>query len=240
MKSIFLFLFCILTNATLKNDPMIALLKQHLQDKNEAEIILLIQKKPNILELKDDSGTTGLLLIAYSGLEDVFEKAIALKKSFSFHEAIVCGKIEIVEDLLKQESSNLSNSYSNDGFSALALASFFNRTSIAKLLVSKGANPNLAATNPSKVNALHAAIAKENYELCKLFLEVGVKVDTAQTQGVTALHSAVHRGNLALVKLLIEYGASITVQMTNEDTPLLIAKREDHKTIEAYLLEQLN
>ncbi|MFC3972618.1 ankyrin repeat domain-containing protein [Maribacter confluentis] len=51
------------------------------------------------------------------------------------------------------------------------------------------------AKNPSKVNALHSAIAKENHELCKLLIEYGVDVNTVQMQNVTALHSAVHRGN---------------------------------------------
>ncbi|OEJ98599.1 hypothetical protein A8C32_05210 [Flavivirga aquatica] len=168
------------------------------------------------------------------------EKAIELKNSFSFHEAIVCGKIEIVNSYFEKSNSNLVNTHSSDGFTPLSLAAFFNQTAIAKLLIENGADPNLSATNPSKVNALHSAIAKEHYELCKILLEKGANVNATQIQNVTALHAAVHRGNLTLTKLLIENGASIGLKMDNGDTPLIIAKREDHKNIVHCLLNKQN
>jgi len=105
----------------------------------------------------------------------------------------------------------------------------------AKSLFELGADPNIAATNASQVNALHSAVAKENYELCTLFIKNGVNVNATQTQNVTALHSAVHRGNLKLVKLLIEYGANMSQKMDNGETALDIAKKEGHEQIELYL-----
>ena len=207
-------------------------LKTHIRDKDTTAILFLIEERSEILNSQDENGSSGLMLLAYSNLDTVFQKAIQLKTSFSFHEAIIAGKIDIVSDYLEQK--DLVNTYSNDGFTPLALAAFFNQTTIAKQLLMEGADPNLAATNPAKVNALHAAVAKENEELCRLFIENGVDVNAVQTQNVTALHSAAHRGNLTLVKLLVENGAKIDMVMDNGDTALSIAERDGHQIIIDY------
>ncbi|MEM7551539.1 MAG: ankyrin repeat domain-containing protein [Bacteroidota bacterium] len=214
---------------------MIELLKTHIKNEELDKVISLIKKDSDVLNLKDDNGSSGLMIIAYSGFDKVFEQAVELKKSFTFHEAIVCGKTKIVNDYLDKPDFNLINVHSDDGFTPLSLAVFFNQTEIAKYLIELGADPNLSAKNPSKVNALHSAISKENYELCKLLIENGTNVNAVQMQNVTALHSAVHRGNLDLVKLLIENNASTTSKMDNGDTALIIAKREGHKNIAEYL-----
>ncbi|WP_303318540.1 ankyrin repeat domain-containing protein [Flavivirga abyssicola] len=240
MKLLTALLFCTLISLTSKTNEMIETLKTHIKNKASEKAISFIKQNSEVLNLEDENGSSGLMIIAYSGLDKVFEQAIELKKTFSFHEAIVCGKKDLVEDYLVKSNSNLINTYSNDGFTPLSLAAFFNQTEIAKSLIKLGANPNLSAKNPSKVNALHAAIAKENYELCKLLIENGANVDAVQMQNVTALHSAVHRGNLDLIKLLIENNASIDSKMDNGDTALIIAKREGHENIEAYLLDKQN
>ncbi|MFS4466272.1 ankyrin repeat domain-containing protein [Maribacter sp. 2210JD10-5] len=214
---------------------MIEFLKDHLQNKETEKVLLMLQENPKVLEMEDKNGNSCLMLIAYSGLDEVFQKAIDLKTSFTFHEAIICGKIEKVSDYLKKSKKEIVNEYSKDGFTPLSLAAFFGRTEIAKLLVEYMADPNMAATNPSKVNALHSAVAKENYELCKMLLNNGADVNATQMQNVTALHSAVHRGNLELVKLLIENGASAQLLMDNGDTALDIAKREKHQDILDFL-----
>ncbi|UWX54404.1 ankyrin repeat domain-containing protein [Maribacter litopenaei] len=213
---------------------MIQQLKEYLKDRNTIEAFRLISDNPEILDIEDENKSSGFMMIAYSGQDDLFQKAIELKKSFSFHEAIIADKASEVQNYLEQHPDNLINEHSKDGFSPLALAAFFNKMEIATLLLQYGADPNLAATNASKVNALHAAVAKENYELCQTLIEKGANVNLAQMQNVTPLHSAVHRGNLTLVQLLIENGASPSVKMENGDTPHGIAEREGHHRILEY------
>lgn len=235
MKGVGVLIFALILSTTLKaNDIMIDSLKKHIEKKEADKIINLILNNPEILDEKDENGSSGLFLIAYSGMETAFNKAREQKKSFAFHEAIVCGEIDYVRDSLSSDKS-YANQYSNDGFTPLSLAAFFNHTKIAKLLLENGADPNLHATNPSKVNALHAAVAKENYELCKFLIEYGVNVNAPQTKSVTALHSAAHRGNFKLVKLLVENGADINVKMDNGDTAISIADKDGHKDVKGYL-----
>ncbi len=221
-------------------DKLIEQLKTHIQNRDEDKVLILIKNHPEVINLEDENGSSGLMLVAYSGFVDAFAEAVLRKTSFSFHEAIVCGKKEIVEQFLEQSDTDWANTHSKDGFPPLSLAAFFDQTEIALLLLDNGADPNLAATNPTKVNPLHSAVAKENYELCKILLEKGANVNARQMQNVTALHSAVHRGNLELTKLLMENGAEPNLIMDNGDTAMIIANREGHGPVEAYLLEHQN
>lgn len=218
---------------------MIDQLKKLLANRDEDEIITLITDHPEVLDEQDPNGSSGIMLLAYIGLQNALKQAKALKKSFSFHEAIVCGKSKVVEDYLSKDNL-ITNTYSLDGFTPLSLAAFFDQTEIAKLLLKHGADPALQATNPSKVNALHSAVAKENHELCTILVASGMDLNLGQTQQVTALHSAAHRGNLKLVELLVENGAEIQVKMEDGSTPLDLAKKDGHEAVVRYLESKLN
>lgn len=234
MKEIGILIMTLVISPTLKANDMIDSLKTLIETEEADKIINFISTHPEVLNEKDENGSSGFFILAYSGKEEAFNKAIELKKTFTFHEAIVAGKIDIVADSLESDKG-IANKYSNDGFTSLSLAAFFDQTSIAKLLLEKGADPNLHATNPSKVNPLHSAVAKENLELCKLLIDYGVNINAPQMQNVTALHSAAHRGNLKLVKLLVENGANSKLEMDNGDTALSIAEKDGHKEVKAYL-----
>lgn len=213
---------------------MIDSLKTFIKNKEADKIVNLITDHPEILEQQDENGTSGLLIIAYSSIDAALQTAIKLKKTFTFHESIVCGKTNFVRDFLSTDK-NMVNIYSNDGFTPLSLAAFFNQTETAKLLLENGADPNLQATNPSKVNALHSAVARENYELCKLIIDYGIDVNATQMQNVTALHSAAHRGNLDIVRLLVENGADTGIKMDDGQTALDLAVKDDHREVKEYL-----
>ncbi len=209
-------------------------LKSLIKEKATNELIALIAATPDILDISDENGTSGYMLLAYSGMPEVFRKATELKGSFTFHEAIVGARIKEVKAALTGDATR-ANQHSPDGFTPLSLATFFGHDDVAKLLLEFGADPGIHATNPTRVNALHAAVARENVALCRLFIEHGVDVNAPQMQNVTALHSAAHRGNLELVRLLVESGADGTATMDNGDTALTIAERDGHAGVAHYL-----
>ncbi|MFT6337380.1 MAG: ankyrin repeat protein [Saprospiraceae bacterium] len=201
---------------------------QLISDRNETAIISHIKENPAALEVKDENGASVFATLAYHGLSQAFEFACSVKEIFSFHESVISGRKDDLDTHLQQNDINLK---SDDGFTPIALAAFFNHTEIATQLLYQGADPNINADNPSNVNALHAAVARENQDLVTLFLNHNTDVDATQMQGVTPLHSAVKRGNLDLVKLLITYGANVDLPMTNGDNALKIAVDENHNEI---------
>jgi len=216
---------------------MIHLLKAHSKNKDSNQVISLINSNPEILNFRDYYGSSGLMIIAYNRLDKVLEQAVTLKKNLSFHEAIVCGKIDAVNDYLKQYKSKGINALSQDGYPPLCLAALFHQTEIAKLLIKHGADVNLVAKNVSRVTALQSAVAKENYELCTILLKAGANPNITQIQNATALHSAVYRGNLALTKLLIENGAFTSTKMYTGETAMSIAEDKGYQEIKDYLIE---
>lgn len=238
MKIVLISTVYFLITFTLNANDMIDSLKAALVQKDASRIITLIESNPGILDAKDENGSSGFVLIAYSGLKPVFERAIVLKQSFSFHEAIVSGNESVVQEYLNNTGNSLINSYSSDGFTPISLAAFFDQTKIAILLFENGADPDLQATNPSKVNALHSAVTKENFELCKILINAGANVNAEQMQNVTPLHSAAHRGNLNIVQLLVENGAEIDKKMENGDTAPIIAERDGHQDVARYLAKK--
>ncbi|HLT75217.1 MAG TPA: ankyrin repeat domain-containing protein [Ohtaekwangia sp.] len=218
---------------------MLTTLKNLLTERSTNALITFVTENPAVLDTIDENGTSGFMLLAYSGVPEVFSKATEIKKSFTFHEAIAGGRIDEVRKQVSEDATHV-NQHSPDGFTPLSLAAFFGRDDIARLLLESGANPGIHATNPTRVNALHSAVARENIALCKLFIENGVDVNAPQMQNVTALHSAAHRGNLALVKLLIEYGANASLAMDNGDTALKLAEKDGHTEVVDYLRRSLS
>lgn len=211
---------------------MIETIKTFIQNRETEKLINLINEQPEVLSLTDENNSTVFTQIAFSGNDTVLEAAKRLKTSFSFYEAIIAGK-----DMKSYISANpdLINKHSIEGFTAISLAAFFNHTDAAKQLLAAGADPAIQATNAAKVNALHAAVARGNFELCKLFIENGCDVNIPQMQNVTALHSAAHRGNLELVQLLVENGANINAKMYSGETAIDFAKKDGHEAVVNYL-----
>ena len=108
---------------------MIEKLKILIENKELDKLNKLLTKSPSILDDVDINGASGLQLIAYSGIEEILLLAINLKKNFTFHEAIICGKLDLVK-ILVEKQNDLLNLHSNDGFTPLSLAAYFNQSEI--------------------------------------------------------------------------------------------------------------
>lgn len=209
---------------------MIEKLKTLISESKIEEALLMIETNPPILNEKDAQGTSGFLLIAYAQNKPLFEAAIKLKNHFSFYEAIIAGKENIVSESLLAERA-LIDKFSPDGFTPIALATFFNHNQIVKLFLEKGADPAICASNPLNVNALHAAVAQNNLQICQMLTNHGIDVNISQMKKITPLHASVHRGNLEITRLLLEHGAQVTFKNDDGNDALDIAKAEGHQNM---------
>lgn len=208
-----------------------------LSERDEGKIISFLKKHPGVLTETDERGISGLLLIAYHRLAGVMPTAQALAPSMSLYESIAYGALENVKNILESPPA-LLNKPAPDGFRPLCLAAYFGQFEVARWLVAQGADVNQAATNPSKVAPIHAAVAANHLGLVQLLIENDADVNLTQTQGVTPLHSAAHRGNLAIVKSLVAAGAQLAATMDSGETALDFAKKEGHQAVIDYLLSQ--
>ena len=208
-----------------------------LKTRDTNKITTFIKTNPAVLSTKTEQGITGLLMLAYYQLPEVMEQILPLKKDLTIHEAAACGAFEFVKQFLEKDPA-LLNSIAPDGFPLLSLACYFGKERIATYLIEQGADVGLVATNGSKIQALHAAVVKNDYNICALLIAQGADVNAQQVQGVRPLHSAVRKGNLAMVELLVQKGANINAAMDNGDTPKSMAKRENQQEILEYLISR--
>jgi len=93
-----------------------------------------------------------------------------------------------------------------------------------RLLLARGANPNLAARNAMKVAAIHAASASGSLGIALSLIEAGAEVNAVQQAGFTPLHAAAMTGQTELVKLLLDRGADPNAKADDGRTALAMAR----------------
>lgn len=211
--------------------------KTLLQERDEQKLIDFLKTNPTVLDAKDENGPSGLMLIAYHRLPGVMPTAQQLTSSMGLYESIAYGQLESVKAAITNQPG-LLNQAAPDGFSPLCLAAYFAQFEVVEWLTEQGADVNQAATNPSQVAPIHAAVAANHLGLVQLLLKKGADVNLTQAQGVTPLHAAAHRGNLEIVTALVEAGANIHAQMKSGETAVSFAEKDGHQEVVEYLNSQ--
>lgn len=108
-------------------------------------------------------------------------------------------------------------------------------TSIVLLLLSRGADPNVAGALGQL--PLMSAADGGYLDTVRVLLEHGAEVDGKTDQfNSTALIRAARRGHADIVRLLLASGARVNEADSGRTTALLLARRYGHRDVEALLL----
>ena len=92
----------------------------------------------------------------------------------------------------------------------LVQAIYYERTSVAELLISKGAELYSTVSGHS---CLELAISSQSpIFIIELLLANGAKINAMTPSGQTPLHVAVSYGNYLCIPTLLNYGASVTLK----------------------------
>ncbi len=174
----------------------------------------LLARDPRLAGARDENGVSALQHALYRRQAGTVRALLDAGLVPDMFEAAALGYEEQLAAYLREDPS-CAWAYSADGFTALQLACYFGHAGAARLLLEAGADPNAAATNPMKVQALHSAVSAESREIVELLLARGADPDGRQQQGYTALHSVAHRGDRGMVELLLGYGA--TADLATDD-----------------------
>lgn len=150
----------------------------------------------------------------------------------NIYEASAMDKAELVEDFIGKNKTSLEN-FSPDGFTPLGLAAFFGSINVIKLLLEKGANPDLVSNNPMKVAPIHSAVAHRDhqraFEMTAELLKYNAKVNIAQEGGWTPLHQAAVHGQTDILEMLLKNGADPNAVSEDGKTPLEMAADNNQK-----------
>lgn len=186
------------------------------------EVIALLSQKPELANQQTSHHISPILLACYYQKQELANKISEFISDLDIFEACAIGKLDDVTSLTSNNPS-LITTYSVDGFTPLGLACYFAHKEIARYLMLKGAEVNIASKNGFNVFPIHSAVAANSFNLTKMLLEAGAYPNVCQKSGVAPLHSAAQLGNIELIILLLEHGAEVTLRMEGGKLPADLA-----------------
>jgi ankyrin repeat protein len=149
------------------------------------------------------------------------------------------GSVEMARELIAHGADvNSTEAY----YTPLAAATLRGHLDVVKLLLAKGADPNLSgrgdrqtpvlvAVNPVSRRAVHD-------EILRVLIEAKADVNAVNKEGDTPLTLAVESRRAATVKMLLDAGASVAVQNRNKESPFRLVTTQGYAP-EEHLLQQI-
>jgi ankyrin repeat protein len=143
----------------------------------------------------------------YEGDEERARELLPADDQLTVFEAGGFGRVERLGQMLDEDPGQ-AGAFSDDGFTALHLALFGGQEEAARLLLERGADPNVLSTSEiAKVPPLGTAAFVRSVPLARLLIDSGADPNGRGEGGFTALHTAAQNGDERLVRLLLERGA---------------------------------
>jgi ankyrin repeat protein len=181
-----------------------------------AQVRELIAKRPELARATNAEGLPAIVLARYMGNREALEALVGAGPPLTLFEAAQIDRADRLNELLSADR-DLTRAYSDDGFTALHFAAYYDAPNALRLLLDRGADTEAVTKNFLTNMALHAASAAATgrIEACTVLLEHGANVNAKQHGGNTPLHTAGFRGDRELADLLLRQGADPA--MTNDD-----------------------
>ena len=166
----------------------------------------LLEDQPWLATDRDEDGVSALMRARYQMDRGLVAAVRAHVAELDVFESAAFGDLDRLSELLATDP-DLVNATSGDGFTPLHLAAFFGQTDAVRLLLARGAEPDVRGQGWMTGTALSAAAAGGHTAIVLLLLEVGVDPNVQQAQGFTPLHAAAQNADLEAVRALLDAGA---------------------------------
>ncbi|TCD12022.1 ankyrin repeat domain-containing protein [Pedobacter frigidisoli] len=214
----------------------IAQLEEQIEAGNLQAVKEILVQNPKLANNNTSHNISPLLLACYYKKQDIANLISEFTDDLTLFEACAVGKFDTATLLIFQKPDSI-NDFSEDGFTPLGLACYFGHEDLARFLVLKGADVNLASKNGFNVFPIHSAVAANNINITKMLLDNGAYPNVCQKAGLAPLHTAAQLGNIELIILLLEHGAEVSLRMEGGKLPADLAAEKGFNEIAEILRE---
>jgi len=214
----------------------IAQLEQQIEAGDIQAVKEILFQNPRLANVNTSHNISPLLLACYYKKQDIADLIAEFTDNLTLFEACAVGKFDAATLLVFQNPGAI-NEFSEDGFTPLGLACYFGHEELARFLVLKGADVNLASKNGFNVFPIHSAVAANNINITKMLLDAGAYPNVCQKAGLAPLHTAAQLGNIELIILLLEHGAEVSLRMEGGKLPADLAAEKGFHEIAEILRE---
>jgi ankyrin repeat protein len=203
----------------------------------------LLLRNPRLRHGRDLMGNTALILAANNGHPELAAMLREAGPPVDHHEAAAIGDTDQVRATLER-NPGLVDSFSAEGFTALALASHFGHRDTMVLLLDRGTGVNIVSRHPIGATPLIAALFGRRVEAARLLIERGADVSAKRggkswpRAGWTPLHYAAAYGLVEIVSYLLERGASPQALDDSGASPLDVAREAGQQGAARLLIEK--
>ena len=195
----------------------------------------LLAHDPDAATARQEPGGLGALMFAlYNKQLAAAELVRAARTPLDWPEACAVGDLARLELLVERDPSIVS-ARASDGFAALHLCGFFRHAKLVTFLLSRGADVEALASNPTRLRPLHSATAGRDLATVQAVLAAKPDVDARQIRGFVALHSAALSGDVAIAEALLRAGARPGLCADDGKDALAFAREGKHRELERLL-----
>jgi ankyrin repeat protein len=212
-------------------------LEQYITTGDLTGLNVLLTENPALAKAATSHHVSPIMLSCYYKKPEVTAFLMKYIDEVNLFEAVAAGKFDVVAQLVDTYPDAI-NYYAEDGFTPLGLACYFGQYEIARFLILKGADVNMASNNGYNVYPIHSAAAGNYADIAALLIESGANINVKQQAGVTPIHSAAQNGNLDLLILLLENNADINIRMEGGKLPADLAREKGFMEIAEALSEE--
>jgi uncharacterized protein len=139
--------------------------------------------------------------------QEVADVLLEAKPDLDVFDAAAAGDVDRLTELLDGDP-DLIGTFSEDGYTPLHFAAFFDRGKALRLLLDRGADVGAVAKNDMQVQPLHSAVAANSREIVAALLTAGADPNAKQQGGFTPLMAAEENEKEGdMVRLLMDHGA---------------------------------
>ncbi|MBC7793295.1 MAG: ankyrin repeat domain-containing protein [Clostridia bacterium] len=148
------------------------------------------------------------------------------------------GDLEAIKGAIDADAKVVNQRGGKLGTTLLILAAVAGRDDVVRLLLDRGADPNLTEIHPMGVHALFKAAIFGHAAIAQMLVDAGAHVnDQGLANGMTPLHDAVLQGRSAVVRVLLRATARADLEDYTGATAQQFARERGSEAVKAVFNE---